>query len=297
MPRYNIGNSDDISIRVCIMKTLFVSDLDGTFLTKKGTVSAYSITIVNHLIDCGVNFTIATARSALSAKRAVEGLQLKLPAVTFNGGLICNFATGEELGKLCFSEYWKREVLMTLRSFGICPFIYGMKGCEEQIKWIPENATQGMERYVAIREGDRRLQPVHSDGELLDSDVFYFKCIGPRWLLERAWNVLKFDTRFICIFHQETYHEDFWMEISPRNATKATGVRFLKEKFGFERIVCFGDTANDSDMFDLCDESYAVKNADDWLKAKATGVIGYCEEDGVAKWLEDNALKNGYNNQ
>ena len=27
-------------------------------------------------------------------------------------------------------------------------------------------------------------------------------------------------------------------------------------------------------------------NADDWLKQKATGVIGYCEEDGVAKWLE-----------
>lgn len=177
------------------------------------------------------------------------------------------------------------------------PFIYGMNGKEEHIKWIPENATQGMERYVAIREGDCRLRPVHSDEELLESDVFYFKCIGPRSLLERAWNVLKFDNRFICIFHQETYHEDFWLEISPRNATKATGVRFLKEKFGFDRIVCFGDTSNDSDMFDLCDESYAVKNADDWLKAKATGVVGYCEEDGVAKWLEVNALQNRYNSQ
>ena len=29
-------------------------------------------------------------------------------------------------------------------------------------------------------------------------------------------------------------------------------------------------------------------NADEWLKEKATGVVGYCEEDGVAKWLEAN---------
>ena len=39
-------------------------------------------------------------------------------------------------------------------------------------------------------------------------------------------------------------------------------------------------------MFDVCEEKYAVMNADDWLKAKATGVVGYCEEDGVAKFLE-----------
>ena len=44
-------------------------------------------------------------------------------------------------------------------------------------------------------------------------------------------------------------------------------------------------------MFDVCDEKYAVRNADDWLKAKATGVIGYCEEDGVAKWLDENAFR------
>ena len=52
---------------------------------------------------------------------------------------------------------------------------------------------------------------------------------------------------------------------------------------------CFGDSSNDSDLFDVCDEKYAVENADDWLKAKATGVIGYCEEDGVAKWLDEHA--------
>ena len=62
-------------------------------------------------------------------------------------------------------------------------------------------------------------------------------------------------------------------------------MQFLRSRLGCDRVVCFGDTSNDSDMFDICEEKYAVKNADDWLKAKATGVIGYSEEDGVAKWL------------
>lgn len=272
------------------MRTLFVSDLDGTLLTKEGRVSDYSIKIINDLIRCGLYFTIATARSVLSAQRAIEGLQVNIPAVTFNGGLIHNFATGENLSAIYFSDYWKREVLSTLRSYGICPFVYGASMESEQIKWIPENETLGMARYVSLRKGDKRLYPVHSDDELLSGFVFYFKCIGPRELLERAWNVLKYDKRFICIFHQETYHEDFWMEISPREATKATGVAFLKKQLACDRVVCFGDTANDSDMFDVCDEAYAVANADDWLKQKATGVIGYCEEDGVAKWLETNAF-------
>ena len=84
------------------------------------------------------------------------------------------------------------------------------------------------------------------------------------------------------------YQNDFWMEISTRGANKAKGVLFLKDYLNCDKVVCFGDTSNDSDMFDVCDEKYAVKNADEWLKEKATGVIGYCEEDGVAKWLEAN---------
>ena len=43
-------------------------------------------------------------------------------------------------------------------------------------------------------------------------------------------------------------------------------------------------------MFELADESYAVANAVPELKAVATGVIAGNDEDGVAKWLEENAV-------
>ena len=48
---------------------------------------------------------------------------------------------------------------------------------------------------------------------------------------------------------------------------------------------------NDRELFLAADESYAVRNADESLKALATGVIGYSEEDGVVKFIMENLEK------
>ena len=273
------------------MKTLFVTDLDGTLLTKEQCVSAYSRENLNRLINAGLLFTFATARSAESAKNATRGLNIGIPVVLYNGGLLYDFRTDTTLRAILLSDEEKRYILDVLDTFDIRPFAYAAQEGKEKVKWIAERETEGMQRYLYRRRGESRLAPVHSEAELLGDYVFYFHCIGARELLERAWNILKYDPRFICIFHQEMYQNDFWMEISPREATKAKGVTFLRQHLGCEKVVCFGDTANDSDMFDVCEEKYAVMNADMWLKEKSTGVIGYCEEDGVCKWLMENGLR------
>lgn len=273
------------------MKTLFVTDLDGTLLTKDERVSEYSRDRLNRLIGRGLLFTYATARSFESAKKAVAGLDLNVPVALYNGGLIYHPKTQEVLSAVLFNDEEKNYIYSVLRAHNIQPFVFGAikdRKCE-RVAWISGSETFGMQRYLSRREGDTRIVPVRDEVDLLNGSVFYFKCIGPQSTLERAWNDLKLDTRFICIYHQETYQSDFWMEISPRMATKANGVKKIKSYVGADKVVCFGDTSNDSDMFDVCDEKYAVMNADEWLKRKSTGVIGYCEEDGVAKWLERNS--------
>ena len=49
------------------MNTLYVSDLDGTLLNSDVKISENSKNIINTLIDKGMNFTVATARSLVSA--------------------------------------------------------------------------------------------------------------------------------------------------------------------------------------------------------------------------------------
>ena len=278
------------------MKTLFVSDLDGTLLTKEERVSEYSRERLNGMIERGLLFTYATARSYESALRAVRGLNINIPVALYNGGLIFHPQTGETLDAVLFSDEEKTYINAVLRAHKIQPFVFGVTPdrSHERVSWLAGSETIGMQRYLTRRRGDIRVGSVNSEEDLLSGVVFNFKCIGPREMLDSAWNDLKLDSRFICIYRQEAYHSDFWMEISPRQATKATGVQKIKSILGCDRVVCFGDTSNDSDMFDVCDEKYAVMNADEWLKQKATGVVGYCEEDGVAKWLEEHCGPSDY---
>ena len=44
------------------MKTLYVTDLDGTLLNTHDTINPYSIEIINRLVEQGMLFTYATAR-------------------------------------------------------------------------------------------------------------------------------------------------------------------------------------------------------------------------------------------
>jgi len=74
----------------------------------------------------------------------------------------------------------------------------------------------------------------------------------------------------------------------PQLATKADAILQLKQLLGINKIVVFGDAVNDIPMFEIADECYAMENAVPELKAIATEVIGNNNEDGVAKWLEEN---------
>ena len=55
-------------------KTVFVTDLDGTFMRDDKTISKYSIDLCNRLIREGICITYATARSQSSATQITKGI-------------------------------------------------------------------------------------------------------------------------------------------------------------------------------------------------------------------------------
>ena len=55
------------------MKPLYISDLDGTLLNANKRISSYSIQTLHKLIERGVCFSYATARSLSSASVVAEG--------------------------------------------------------------------------------------------------------------------------------------------------------------------------------------------------------------------------------
>lgn len=270
------------------MKTLYVTDLDGTLLNQSAKVSEYSIGIINRLTEEGLDFTYATARSLVSAQAATCGLAVKMPVIAYNGAFIYKPDTGEVLHSVKFTAREMRSAREVMENNGISPLVYSVLGGTDRLSWDVDCENDGIRNYLSRRKGDRRLRPLRGSDRLYDGEVFYFTCVGSREELTSLYDGVRADDRYVCNFQKELYQPEYFCEIMPGQATKANAIVRLKEMLRYDRVVSFGDALNDIPMFEISDECYAVENAVEQLKAIATGVIGTNEQDGVARWLLNN---------
>lgn len=268
------------------MTTLYVTDLDGTLLNTKDRVSDYSISVINRLVEEGMLFTYATARSLVSASVVTKGLSANIPVIAYNGALIIHPATGQVLSSLSFTGEERETVQSFLTKQQIFPLVYSYVDGVEKVSWRTDRENEGIQRYLSQRKDDRRLRPLADDKELYAGEVFYYTCIGEKEELLPVYERFKEDGRYTCTLQQELYRPEYWCEIMPKKATKANAILKLKELWGCDRVISFGDAINDLPMFQISDECYAVENAVDALKEAATGVIGSNDADSVARWLE-----------
>lgn len=267
------------------MKTLYVTDLDGTLLNREQRLSAYTINTVNRLVADGMLFTYATARSLSSASIVTKGLSADIPAITYNGAFIVEPASGRRLSALRFTPSETQTLRQLLQAHAVSPLVYALHRNEEQVRWIPGSEHEGMLYYLKNRKEDKRMTPIATTEELYDGEVFYCTCIGHEPDLLPVYEVLNRDPRFRCTLQQELYRTEYWLEIMPANATKAQAIQTLRTLWKCDRVICFGDAINDLPMFTAADECYAVSNAVPELQQAATAVIGSNDEDAVAHWL------------
>lgn len=271
------------------MRTLYVTDLDGTLLNSSDQISRYSIQTINGLVAKGMQFTYATARSLVSASVVAQGLSTTIPVIAYNGALIIHPATGEVISSLSFTEDEAGYVSGVLRKKGGNPLVYAYVDGVERVSYVKGRENEGIRRYLDVRKGDRRFRPLTDETCLYQGDIFYFTCIADREELLPLYEIFSEDERFRCTLQQELYRPEYFLEIMSKKASKAEAIKRLKEIWHCDRVVSFGDAVNDIPMFEISDECYAVANAVPELKACATGVIASNDEDGVAKWLLQNS--------
>ncbi len=265
------------------MKTLYISDLDGTLLTSDQRTSDFTNKTINKLTNKGMLFSYATARSFNTSKIVTTGLKVKMPIIVYNGTLIKDGTTGDVLIKNTFNKQQAEELLYDLIQNGIYPIVYSFTDGTEHFSYIREKVSKAESEFLFTRKGDPRDRPVESLTELISGEVFYFTCIDDQRKLEPIYN--KYKDIHKCFCQRDIYTGEQWLEIIPEAASKANAVKQLKKLTGCDKTVVFGDGINDIDMFLTADESYAVVNADLALKHLATGIIASNNDDGVAKFL------------
>ena len=272
------------------MKTLYLSDLDGTLIRSNERISEYTVTTVNRFVMNGGCFSYATARSMVTASKVTAGLNTEFPVICYNGAFIIENNTK----KLLLTNYFTREEANAIRRIltekKFSPIVYAYINGEERFSFIDHNVSAGMRFFLDSRLDDVRRREVRNDDDLYCGEIFCFSCIGDEAQLAPVYGIFRNDSRINCIYQKDIYSDAHWCELLPKEATKANAAIRLKTMLDCDRMVVFGDGRNDLSLFSVADESYAMANAVPELKEIATAVIDSNDNDGVAGWLENNVL-------
>ena len=267
--------------------TLYVTDLDKTLMRNDLTVSEFTVREMNRLIDEGVKITYATARSFTSAYDITKDIHFRVPVITRTGTTFADQINAREIETAFFSEENIEELRSLLPVIDRCGFtsVY-IDGKMYKIflegPKCPE--SQGYIEYYKSKE-DKRLRFVETMDELWEGDISYITLIASQEELAPYYDKVKTSDRWECIFQKDAYREEYWLEICPKDATKAKSVLKLKERLGCDKVVVFGDSLNDLPMFEIADVACAVSNGMDEVKKVADVIIGSNEEDGVVNYI------------
>lgn len=268
------------------MKTLYITDLDGTLLTYKGGLKDRAAEMIKRFSEKGVLFTYATARRFVSAGPIMRKAEIKLPVITMNGVIIADGQDGSVIKLNGFSKGQLEDAKEIIKEYGETPLVYTFVNGVQQVNYLESDISR-IKNYINSRKGDKTLHPCKSYEELFMGDIHYFTFINPVIPKEVREKVFSFEKGFGSNGYFDIYYkEDFWYEVFSSKASKSGGVLQLKEMLGADEVVCFGDNMNDLPMFRVSDRSYAVSNAVKEVKEAATAVIGSSENISVPVFVE-----------
>lgn len=277
------------------MRTLYVTDLDGTLLSPSVTLTKRTIRILNDLIAQGLLFTVATARSIASVKYILKDLQLNLPIILMNGVCIYDPVNKDYIRIESFSPEDTKALLAMIEQNHLKGFMYTINNGELET-YYEELSNKALKDFYNERVNKyyKSFTRVDSFTSLAGDPIIYFTLMDYKENLEQLYHMINELSSINCVFYKDNYSKDMWyLEIFSKNASKYHAMNFLRDYLSIDTAIGFGDNQNDMALFDACDKSFAVDNAIDELKRRADGVIGRNTEDAVAVWLEQNGEKYG----
>ena len=137
------------------MKTLFLTDLDGTLLNSNAQLSDFSKSGLNKLIKKGMLFSLATARTFATVVDLFEGVNLNLPFILMNGVVIYDPVEQKNVVLHSVNTDDAKFVVGCYEKHNKYPMLYFMRdGCIEIVYKSDDNPYKMS--YVSQRDSLKR---------------------------------------------------------------------------------------------------------------------------------------------
>jgi Cof subfamily protein (haloacid dehalogenase superfamily) len=256
-------------------KMMFVFDLDGTLLNSQKIITQKNRTAVRNLYKHGYKIVIATARPPRSIDEKLKSLGIEHDTIYYNGAMI-RFADGK-----VSSHVIKNSILNELYQFLYTKNKEAVLTIEENDRWYTFQKYDFQKAFSVNAGPDKISEKVFLEKSPNKILINNYKNSGEiKQIFGNKVNVIETDSGSL-------------IQIMAEEASKETGIKDIAEKYNIDKkdIYCFGDDHNDIGMFEYCGNSVAMGNAIPELKNTATFVTAGNDEDGVAKFIENEILK------
>lgn len=271
------------------MKTLYISDLDGTLLNEKAEISDFARENINMLSEKGLYFSCATARTQATVKKILSGVDINCPVILMNGVAMYDLKNDRVIDEETkyYNEESEKAILQAIEKYLHTGFIYTIENGE--LGCYYENAkTENQKKFIEdrVKNYGKKFTKVDNFSKCLGRGIIYYSIEEKKEILDPAHDFLMKEKPLHVEYYRDTYDTDcYFMEVSSASASKKNSILALKKMYGFDKVVSFGDNLNDLAMAEASDEFYAVENAKDEVKKTADKIIGSNTENGVVKFL------------
>lgn len=256
------------------MIKLIASDVDGTLVKDSSPLIYKEIpeAIIKLKKEKKIQFTVASGRSYHSIWNMFRAVEDEIAYIAENGAQIVY------QGKTVFLKEMNRkdaeDIVKMYRQYA--------NQCECIVS-TPDGTlmeTDNREFIELIRNGYRNKFEIVDDvlaTELPIIKVSIYQKEGIRQLGEEIL-IPAFEDRV-----KGTMAGEQWVDFMDKSVDKGDALRFLQNYLGVtrEETMAFGDNNNDIGMLQAAEESYAVENARDIVKASAKHICPSYQEKGV----------------
>ena len=264
------------------MKTLYITDLDGTFLNPRGEVSAKSKEIINEMIGNGLLFTVATARSRVSASKILKSLNLNIPVVLMNGVFIFDPSKEKYLLAHPIEKENAEEVIKVFEKHRETPFMFSFSNENIDLEYIELSNSAQQNFYEERKNKYKNFQKVTALSAE-EKNIVYFANLVSYEKGKPLFDEISKLSGVSAVFYEDTYYDCWYLEVFSEKSSKPGGMEFVKKYTGAEKTVAFGDNLNDIAMMKAADYCCAVSNGRKEVRNIADRTIGKNSEDAVAK--------------
>ena len=252
---------------------LIVMDLDGTLLTSEKMVSDYSKDVLRRAMEKGIAVTLATGRMLLSASYFGRIIGANAPIISCNGALVQALDATEPLFLRAFSPETVAELLTFARENGwYAQWYIGDDIYAEDFRPEYFTAYRTVQGFAVHEVGEDFSPYVEGVAQVVVRDL-----AGGVGAIAAS-----IRERFLGRVDPQQ-SKGYTLDLVPTGVSKATGIRA-------DEVMACGDSDNDLSMLRLAGTSVVTANGQEEAKALATYLAPSCDEDGVARAIEELVL-------